>query len=154
MAPKNPTHYPFHVWITHLNSDLRREGNFKTIRIFTRPNNFPTISTNYEILRLYMTKKEIVFQISEKTGMESKDIVLALDTMFKVVQDGLAKGQNIYLRGFASLIVKKRKAKKGRTKFRNGAKGEQIQIPEKFTPKFIPCKKTVNRVAKLPINKL
>jgi DNA-binding protein HU-beta len=98
-----------------------------------------------------MTKKEVVAQICEKTGMESKDVSLTLDTMFKVIEESLSKGKPIYLRGFASLIVKKKKAKKGRKNFQSGGIGEQINIPEKFAPKFIPSKRIVKRVEKLPV---
>lgn len=98
-----------------------------------------------------MTKKDVVSQICEKTGMETKDVALTIDTMFRVIEENLAKGKAIYLRGFASLIIKKKRAKKGRKNFQAGGIGEQINIPAKNAPKFIPSKRIVRRVEKIPV---
>lgn len=98
-----------------------------------------------------MTKKQVVAEITERTGIEPKDAMLVLDTMFKVVEENLAKGRQIYLRGFASLTIKKKRAKKGRKGFQGGGSGTQISIPAKMAPKFVPSKRIVKRVAKLPV---
>jgi DNA-binding protein HU-beta len=54
----------------------------------------------------------------------------------------MTEGKNIYLRGFGSFIVKKRKTKVAR----NISAGTQVIIPEHYIPFFKPCKRFLNRV--------
>jgi DNA-binding protein HU-beta len=48
----------------------------------------------------------------------------------------MESGENVYVRGFGSFIIKKRAAKIGR----NIKRGKSIQIPEHFIPAFKPAK--------------
>src|SRR5690625_6168440 len=66
-----------------------------------------------------MTKAEIVSNISEKLGMEKNDVQAMLETFMTEVKDSLESGENVYLRGFGSFIVKKRAAKTGRNISKN-----------------------------------
>ena len=52
------------------------------------------------------------------------------------VKDSLEKGDNVYLRGFGSFIVKTRAAKTGR----NISKNTTIKIPAHNIPAFKPAK--------------
>ena len=54
----------------------------------------------------------------------------------------LAKGENIYIRGFGSFITKKRAAKIGR----NIKKNVAVQIPEHYIPAFKPAKEFVQDI--------
>jgi DNA-binding protein HU-beta len=58
------------------------------------------------------------------------------------VRDGLESGQNVYLRGFGSFIVKTRAAKTGR----NILAKKSIQIPAHNIPSFKPAKEFVENV--------
>ncbi len=89
-----------------------------------------------------MRKSELVNKIAEKTGIPKVDVLVTLEAMFKEVKDSLSEGENIYIRGFGSFIVKKRAAKIGRNIKRNIA----VEIPEHFTPSFKPSKEFVNQV--------
>ena len=60
-----------------------------------------------------MRKADLITQISDKTGIPKVDVLVTLETMFKVVKNSLANGENIYIRGFGSFITKKRAAKIG-----------------------------------------
>ena len=55
-----------------------------------------------------MTKAEIVANISEKLGIEKVDVQLTVESLMKEIIDSLENGENVYLRGFGSFIVKKR----------------------------------------------
>jgi len=92
-----------------------------------------------------MRKADLVNQISEKTGIPKIDVLVTLETMFKEVKDTLAKGENIYVRGFGSFIIKKRAAKIGR----NIKKNVAVHIPEHYIPAFKPAKEFVAEVKKL-----
>ena len=83
-----------------------------------------------------MRKADLINQISEKTGIQKVDVLVTLETMFKEVKDTLARGENIYIRGFGSFITKKRAAKIGR----NIKKNIAVEIPEHFIPSFKPAK--------------
>ena len=58
-----------------------------------------------------MTKAEIVANISEKLGIEKVDVQLTVESLMKEIIDSLENGENVYLRGFGSFIVKKRAEK-------------------------------------------
>ena len=54
-----------------------------------------------------MTKAEIVSNISEKSGIEKADVLRAVEEFMVEVKDSLEQGNNVYLRGFGSFIIKK-----------------------------------------------
>lgn len=89
-----------------------------------------------------MRKADIINIISDKTGVPKVDVLVSLEAFFKEVRDQLREGENVYVRGFGSFIVKKRAEKIGR----NIKKGESIVIPEHFIPAFKPSKAFVERV--------
>ena len=89
-----------------------------------------------------MRKAELVALISEKTGVPKVDVLVTLETFFKEVKNSLADGQNVYVRGFGSFIVKKRAKKIGRHIKKNIA----IEIPEHYIPAFKPAKVFVDQV--------
>ncbi len=61
-----------------------------------------------------MRKSDLITNISDKTGIAKVDVLVSLETMLKEIKESLAKGENIYIRGFGSFITKKRAAKIGR----------------------------------------
>jgi len=91
-----------------------------------------------------MTKAEIVAEIAEKTGIEKVTVQASVEAFMKSVKNNLAKGENIYLRGFGSFIVKKRAEKKGR----NISKNTTILIPAHFVPSFKPAKVFADKIKK------
>jgi DNA-binding protein HU-beta len=95
-----------------------------------------------------MRKADLVNQISETTGIPKVDVLVTLENMFKEVKKSLAQGQNIYIRGFGSFIVKKRAAKIGR----NIKKNVAVHIPEHFIPAFKPAKEFIADVKKLSLD--
>ena len=89
-----------------------------------------------------MRKADLVAAISEKTGVPKVDVLVSLETFFKEVKDSLAGGENVYVRGFGSFIIKKRAKKIGRHIKNNVA----IEIPEHYIPAFKPAKIFVEQV--------
>lgn len=89
-----------------------------------------------------MRKADLVTSISEKTGVPKVDVIVVLEQFFKEVKDSLADGENVYIRGFGSFIVKKRAKKIGRHIKKNVA----IEIPEHYIPAFKPAKVFVEQV--------
>ncbi|MFT4533010.1 MAG: DNA-binding protein HU-beta [Saprospiraceae bacterium] len=89
-----------------------------------------------------MRKADLVATISEKTGVPKVDVLVTLEMFFKEVKNSLAGGENVYIRGFGSFVIKKRAKKIGR----HIKKNEAIEIPEHFIPSFKPAKVFVEQV--------
>jgi len=89
-----------------------------------------------------MTKAEIVAEIANKTGIEKVAVQATVEAFMDSLKNSLVSGQNVYLRGFGSFIIKKRAAKTGR----NISKNTTIIIPAHNIPSFKPAKTFVNKV--------
>ena len=89
-----------------------------------------------------MRKADLVNAIADKTGVPKVDVLVALETFFKEVKSSLSEGENVYIRGFGSFVIKKRAKKIGRHIKKNMA----IEIPEHFIPSFKPAKVFVEQV--------
>ena len=97
-----------------------------------------------------MTKAEIVSKISDKLGLDRNDVQLTVDNFMDEVINSLESGQNVYLRGFGSFIIKTRAEKTGR----NISKNTTIKIPAHNIPAFKPAKVFVEGVkAKVKVKK-
>jgi DNA-binding protein HU-beta len=89
-----------------------------------------------------MRKADIITKISEKTGIPKVDVLVSMEAFFKEVKESLKNGENVYVRGFGSFIVKKRAKKIGR----NIKKNIAIEIPEHYVPAFKPAKVFIEQV--------
>ena len=96
-----------------------------------------------------MTKAEIVSIISKKIGIEKVDVQLVVESLMNEITSSLQDGENVYLRGFGSFIVKRRAEKTAR----NIKKNTTIKIPAHNIPAFKPSKIFLNGVKnKLKVN--
>lgn len=89
-----------------------------------------------------MRKADLVAAIAEKTGVQKVDVLVTLESFFKEVKGSLASGENVYVRGFGSFIIKRRAQKVGRHIKENKA----IVIPEHYIPAFKPAKIFIEEV--------
>ena len=83
-----------------------------------------------------MTKADIVSEISKATGIDKASVLLTVEKFMETVKDSLSNGENVYLRGFGSFIVKTRSQKTAR----NISKNTTMIIPEHNIPAFKPAK--------------
>ena len=81
-------------------------------------------------------------KLSEKTGVEKVAVQTTVEAFMEAVKDSLTKGENVYLRGFGSFIVKARAEKTGR----NISENTTIKIPAHNVPAFKPSKEFVGMV--------
>ncbi len=88
-----------------------------------------------------MTKAEIATEIAKTTGIEKAAVVTVIEQFMTVVK---AHGENVYLRGFGSFIVKTRAEKTAR----NISKNTTIIIPAHNIPAFKPANSFKEEVAK------
>ena len=89
-----------------------------------------------------MTKAELVSEIANRTGIEKVTVLNTVETFMEVMKDTMSKGENIYLRGLGSFILKRRAEKIGR----NITKNTSIKIPAHYIPAFKPAKPFANEV--------
>ena len=89
-----------------------------------------------------MTKADIVARVSEKLGVEKSEVQATIESFMEEVKGSLEGGDNVYLRGFGSFIIKTRAEKTGR----NISKNTTIKIPAHNIPAFKPAKVFVEGV--------
>jgi len=89
-----------------------------------------------------MTKAEIVAEIASKTGIEKVAVQATVEAFMDSVKTSMINGQNVYLRGFGSFIIKKRAEKTGR----NISKNSTLIIPAHNIPSFKPAKTFVTKI--------
>ncbi|MDG1272777.1 MAG: HU family DNA-binding protein [Flavobacteriaceae bacterium] len=95
-----------------------------------------------------MTKADIVSNISEQSGIDKADVQAIVEKFMSEVKGSLENGENVYLRGFGSFIIKTRAEKTGR----NISKNVAVQIPAHNIPAFKPAKVFVQGVkSKVPV---
>jgi DNA-binding protein HU-beta len=81
-----------------------------------------------------MTKADIVSAISKNTGIDRASVLASVEGFMDQVMKSMNSGENVYLRGFGSFVVKKRASKAARH-----IKNETtIIIPERYVPTFKP----------------
>ena len=91
-----------------------------------------------------MTKVEIAHAISEKTGIEKKDALNIIEAFMATVKENMEKGEEVYLRGFGSFIIKHRAEKTAR----NISKNVTLIVPEHNIPAFKPAKEFLDMLKK------
>ncbi len=91
-----------------------------------------------------MTKADIVSEIAKSTGIDKASVLETIEKFMETVKESLADGENVYLRGFGSFIVKTRSQKTAR----NISKNTAIIIPEHKIPAFKPAKVFMEQVKK------
>ncbi len=89
-----------------------------------------------------MTKAELVNTISNKLGTEKNETQKVVEAFMQEIRTSMYNGDNVYLRGFGSFIIKTRAAKTGR----NISKNTAIEIPAHNIPAFKPSKSFVEKV--------
>tara|TARA_B100000963_G_scaffold92927_1_gene80023 strand:- start:305 stop:595 length:291 start_codon:yes stop_codon:yes gene_type:complete len=89
-----------------------------------------------------MTKADVVNNISDQLGIDKNDVLATVECFMQEIKSSLESGENVYLRGFGSFIIKTRAEKTGRNISRNVA----VKIPAHNIPAFKPAKVFINGV--------
>ena len=79
-----------------------------------------------------MTKAEMVREIADKTGV----VMQIVEGMMESIRNSMINGEEVFLRGFGSFIIKRRAQKTAR----NISKNTTIVIPAHNIPAFKPSK--------------
>ena len=89
-----------------------------------------------------MTKIELVREIAAKTGLENKDVMVVVESLMQTIKTSMADGEEVFLRGFGSFIIKHRADKTAR----NISKNTTVIIPAHDIPAFRPSKEFMDQV--------
>ena len=89
-----------------------------------------------------MTKADLIREISQQTGIERAIVAQVIEGVMEGIKSSLIGGEEVYLRGFGSFILKKRAAKTARNISRNTT----IIVPERTIPAFKPSKAFAEKV--------
>lgn len=90
-----------------------------------------------------MTKNDLIIQISKDTGIDKSTALTIIESFMENVKNALSKGNNVYLRGFGSFIIKERAQKTAR----NISQNTTIVIPAHNIPVFKPSKEFMKNVS-------
>lgn len=91
-----------------------------------------------------MTKADIVGEIAKSTGIEKVQVQQVVESFMENIKETMMAGNNVYLRGFGSFIIKRRAQKVAR----NISKNTTITIPAHNIPAFKPANCFKEEVAK------
>ena len=91
-----------------------------------------------------MTKIEIVREIASKTGLPTKDVVVVVESLMNTIKTSMENGEEVFLRGFGSFIIKRRAEKTAR----NISKNITVIVPAHDIPAFRPAKEFMEMVSK------
>lgn len=79
-----------------------------------------------------MNKSDIVAAVADKLDLSRRGAETAVDTVFNLITEALAKNDKVVISGFGTFEVRTRVARTGV----NPRTGEEIAIPEQKTPAF------------------
>jgi integration host factor subunit beta len=84
-----------------------------------------------------MTRSDLVEELAARFGqITQRDAEFAVKAILEAMNEALARGHRIEIRGFGSFSVNYRPPRMGR----NPRSGESVAIPEKKVPHFKPGK--------------
>ena len=89
-----------------------------------------------------MTKIEIVREIASKTGLSTKDVLVIVESLMDTIKATMINGDEVFLRGFGSFIIKHRAEKTAR----NISQNTTVIIPAHDVPAFKPAKEFMDQV--------
>jgi DNA-binding protein HU-beta len=79
-----------------------------------------------------MNKSELLNSLSEETTFNKKDVSRVLDSLTRIIERSLKKGEKVSITGFGSFWISRRPARKGI----NPSTKQRIDLPEVNVPRF------------------
>lgn len=89
-----------------------------------------------------MTKAEIVSEIASKTGIDKREVLMVVESLMDTIKTTMTNGEEVFLRGFGSFIIKRRAEKTAR----NISKNATMIVPAHNIPAFKPAKEFQEKV--------
>ena len=89
-----------------------------------------------------MTKAEIVSEIASKTGIDKREVLMVVESLMDTIKTTMTNGEEVFLRGFGSFIIKRRAEKTAR----NISTNTTMIVPAHNIPAFKPAKEFLEKV--------
>ena len=89
-----------------------------------------------------MTKADVIKEIVLKTGIDQEAVSQIVEAMMSSIKEAMAGGDEGFLRGFGSFIIKRRAEKIGR----NISQNTSMIIPAHNIPAFKPAESFVKMI--------
>jgi nucleoid DNA-binding protein len=89
-----------------------------------------------------VTKKDLVEQIAEHTGLTRVDTKIIVECFLDSVSQALQNGTNIEIRKFGRFKIKKKRARRAR----NPRTNQHIQVPAGYKPVFEASRELRKRI--------
>ena len=90
-----------------------------------------------------MNKEELVTALAAKTGLTKRSAEEVVNALTETIMDIVRDGDKVTIAGFGTFLLAERAARLGR----NPKTGEEIRIPPRKVPRFLPGK-TFRELAK------
>lgn len=91
-----------------------------------------------------VTKKDLVEEIANKTGLTQVDTKIVVETFFESIAKALGSGRKIEIRGFGRFKVKEKRARTAR----NPHTGEAVHVKASLKPIFEASKELKTKLNK------
>ncbi|EFI14648.1 MAG: HU family DNA-binding protein [Phocaeicola massiliensis] len=89
-----------------------------------------------------MTKAELITRIAQQSGIEKTIVMTVVEAFMENVKESMVAGNDVFLRGFGSFVIKRRAKRVAR----NISENTTIVVPAHFFPAFKPAKTFLNAV--------
>ena len=83
-----------------------------------------------------MTKAELISEIALQTGYDKKTVRAIVEKFTEGIKDNMARGKDVFIRGFGSFVTKDRKERVAR----NIMARTSVYVPAHTVPVFKPAK--------------
>ena len=89
-----------------------------------------------------MTKAELITRSAQQSGIEKTIVMRVVEAFMENVKESMVAGNDVFLRGFGSFVIKRRAKRVAR----NISENTTIVVPAHFFPAFKPAKTFLNAV--------
>ncbi len=89
-----------------------------------------------------MTKAELVKEIASQTGIDNSTVLEVVEGLMESIKNSMINGEEVYLRGFGSFIIKHRAEKTAR----NITKNTTMIVPAHNILAFKPSKAFIEKM--------
>ena len=96
-----------------------------------------------------MTKAELVSEIAMRTGLDKRTVSTVVENFTKGIKDNLSQGNEVFIRGFGSFVIKPRKERIARDILNRTS----VYVPAHCVPDFKPAKEFNAAVHSLKVDK-
>lgn len=93
-----------------------------------------------------MTRRDLIQEISQRTGLSRTDASAALEALLEALQEALQRGEEVQLRRFGRFSLRYQRARKGRLI----AAKKEILVPPRLKIYFTPSAMLTKAIAHNP----